>query len=313
MTKPRTQNPAFRIEIYDDANQLFVGVRLDTAQRCAMRLTDDSPSPRRPSYMTFRKGLGDHKMKTPVGGIVQFDTVRPRTADGQEARLDDGSPVYEAKWATLLAKDPEENPVVAALPVRMIELKVKGAGGELISRADVIDVRAAVASDGTDAPGFDPDRLLETLCAARTFPGPIEDRNRHFVVRSSKDRGDPTTTIVGLEQIADVLKRRDEAKLLPSKAWFVVTPMTQIFVGPLAKRNMRRMAPFANHPETSFMRCNLVLGHHRMDGDGNEIPDDKAQRFLTACTFSEFPEPASLQTVDLGEAKAPDAAEPSTQ
>jgi len=299
MTKPRTFNPAVRIEGYTDAGELFIGTRLDTAEPVAVRLTANSRSQRRPGYAMFKKGAKDPKMKTPPGGVLQFDSCRPVLADGKP-EMREGRPLCESTWATLLTKDTDEHPVLAARPARLVEIAGEGANGQKLAFADIAEPALretfAARTDGLAA-------CLAGLARRPIVPGDVEDRSR-FVLVQSVDREKGFGRIFGMPELG-------EAAAVLSSFDIEAVPVVRVFVGTVAKENKRRIAPFAQflvpgatteagYPAAGFVRCNVVLGRHRLDAKENEIPEETAQRFMTACTFAEFPEPALPGSVDLG-------------
>lgn len=308
MTRIRTYNPAARIDGYVDVGETFLATRLDTGDAIAVRLTENAPSARRPGYAAFKKGAKDPKMKTAPGGVVQFDTCRP-VFEGDKPALAEGRPLYSATWVSLLAKDPEEHPVLAARPARLVEIAGKGANGEKLAFADIVEpalVRGFPAYSYKQA-----DELID-LARQTVVPGAVEDRSRFLLVQWGGSGGGSTGygTVVSMADLDDL-----KALVAPLQVSGPVeaVPVVRVFVGSVAKDNKRRIAPFEKFfvagakrkkdgkefPESGFVRCNIVLGRHRLDADENEIPDATAQRFMTACSFAEFPEPALPGAIQL--------------
>ena len=69
----------------------------------------NAKSDKAPSVAAFASGQGDSKMKTPVGGVLEFDRLR--------LDLDKGT--GECSWISLLSKDPEAKPVTADVYTRV--------------------------------------------------------------------------------------------------------------------------------------------------------------------------------------------------
>ncbi|MBL0931092.1 MAG: hypothetical protein IBJ15_13350 [Alphaproteobacteria bacterium] len=301
--KTRTLNPALRIDRYDDEGKIFVGLRLDTGAPAAFRLTEDSPSPKRPVYETFRRGFKDSKMRTPVGGVIQFDSAAPAGA------LSDGTPLWTSSWASLLTKDPDASPVLAAVPTRLCELAARGANGDKLARVDVIDRARTRKASFVELPSALDEIATEFKSAlgdaAWVFGGLVEARNRQIFAR------DPARPGSGMLVHLDAGPLAAQLAPLKDSAVVEIAPAAQIFVGAVAKESKRRIAPAFKFvlrdrkteegwDVSGFVRCNLVVGRHKIDGNGDDLPEATAQRFLVSVFFAEFPEPADVANVDIG-------------
>jgi len=329
--KLRTFNPALAIERFDDERELFIGTRLDTRARVALRLSANSASARRPGYCLFRRGRDgsrrDPKMVVPLGGVLQFDSAKPSATAGETAPGADGSdvPVFEAAWAWLLAKNPADTPVLAAKPTRLVRLAKSGADGEALLRADVVDadyaIRTSVSQLSQDADGATAiiGRFENGFAAAGVswiFAGTVENRNRLLLVQTADQKSDGFEgQIRPIDEFDEVLA---SLRQMDPQTPVRIAPVAQIFVGAVAKDSARRIAdpvkfltgvnvPGTQYAESGFVRCNLVVGRHKFDSKGDDIPDETAQRFLTVCGFAEFPEPYRPGTVPLA-APDPEAA-----
>jgi len=300
--KTRTLNPALRVDRYDDESKTFVGVRLDTGTPAAFRLSEESPSPKRPVYETFRRGFKDSKMKTPIGGVIQFDSAAPG------GNMPDGTPLWISSWASLVAKDPRETPVLAAVPTRLRELAARGANGEKLARAEVIDRARARKTGFAEIPSAYEQLAAEYRSAVGdagwVFGGLVEQRNRLVFAR------DPARPGSGLLAALDAAPLAEQLAPLKDSEIVEIAPVAQIFVGAVAKESKRRIAPASKFvlaglktaegwDVSGFVRCNLVVGRHKMDAKGNDLPEATAQRFLVSVFFAEFPEPADTADVDL--------------